>query len=773
MDFLIILLIIPIIYVLIKSSDNSKIIKRLNRELRYLQQQINSLKQHETKQVVKPPVVKDEISFDSLEDSQNVVKASTTQAKKVEPDISIFESSPDKYEPKQTPEKKSRTKNDWEALIGGKILNRVGALALVIGLGFFLKYAFDNDLISETIRVLIGVTIGLLLIVGGLLFHRKNFQAFSQGLAGAGISILYLSVYASFNYYQLVPQPVAFGFMAIVTILTFIQAFHYDSLAVSILGWLGGFLTPFLLSTGQANEVGLFTYILLLDIGLLIVVLKKDSWVVLEALTIAATYLIFYIWYDSFYIEAKLSISLLFLSLFWVLFFINNFVHVSKGNKTFIELRQIVSAISIAFYYLGLYLMIDKNHHDLMGLTTVILSLIYFGNFLYVKQKQQQDVSQQIFSLITSILLFTIAIYVQFEKFTIIILWALEALIILWIGIKSNIKILWSSGIALTILAILGLLTIGDTFSFSHIKEFIPIINNRALAFLSLSTLLGMGSYLFSKTDINDSTRLRMVFNSTMSGILLIFVAVEIGDYLHKLRVIEEGYSKDQIRFIKLLSWSIGWSLLSMLSIFYGYRKNLIEMIICGLLALGLGVILSVTVGISYVPIELFSPILNFRALILFGIIAILTAHFLLLKKNQNLYDWLNDLYKIFQVVIVIVVLSLITGEIRDFYEKEMLLFNRDSIDYLSTNNLQQLMLSSSWLLYSIILIGVGIWQRSQIIRITSIIIFGVATLKIFLYDLSYLETLYRIYSFIGLGLILLFVSYLYQKYKKIVFEQE
>jgi len=417
--------------------------------------------------------------------------------------------------------------------------------------------------------------------------------------------------------------------------------------------------------------------------------------------------------------------------------------------------------------------MIDKNHHDLMGLTTVILSLIYFGNFLYVKQKQQQDVSQQIFSLITSILLFTIAIYVQFEKFTIIILWALEALIILWIGIKSNIKILWSSGIALTILAILGLLTIGDTFSFSHIKEFIPIINNRALAFLSLSTLLGMGSYLFSKTDINDSTRLRMVFNSTMSGILLIFVAVEIGDYLHKLRVIEEGYSKDQIRFIKLLSWSIGWSLLSMLSIFYGYRKNLIEMIICGLLALGLGVILSVTVGISYVPIELFSPILNFRALILFGIIAILTAHFLLLKKNQNLYDWLNDLYKIFQVVIVIVVLSLITGEIRDFYEKEMLLFNRDSIDYLSTNNLQQLMLSSSWLLYSIILIGVGIWQRSQIIRITSIIIFGVATLKIFLYDLSYLETLYRIYSFIGLGLILLFVSYLYQKYKKIVFEQE
>ena len=771
MEFLTILLILPMIYVLLKSSDNSKSLKRLKNELRILRQQINSLPQPETKKEVKTPQVKDTVSFDSLEESQNVVKPSTTQAKKVQPEISIFEKSRDAYESELNLEKKSRSKNDWEVLIGGKVLNRIGALALVIGLGFFLKYAFDNDLISETIRVLIGVSIGILLIVGGLVFHRKNFQSFSQGLAGAGISILYLSVYASFNYYQLVSQPVAFGFMAIVTIVTFIQAFYYDSLAVSLLGWMGGFLTPFLLSTGSANEVGLFTYILLLDIGLLIIVLKKDSWVVLEALTIAGTYLIFFIWYGNYYTEEKLAISLLFLSSFWLLFLMNNITHVFKGTKTYIELRQIVSSVNIAFFYIGLYLMIDENHHEWMGLPTIILSLIYFGNFIFVKRRQQLFVSQQIFSLITAITLFTISIYVQFEKFTIIILWATEALIILWLGIKSNVKILWNVGIVLTILTILGLLTIGDTFGYSTIKEFVPILNSRTLAFLSLSTLLGLGSYLFSKTDLKDSMRLRIIFNCTMAGLLLIFAAVEISDYLHKLRVTENGYSKEQIRFIKLLSWSIGWSILSLFSILYGYRKNLIEMIISGLLALGLGVILSVTIGISYVPIELFSPVFNFRTLILLGIISILTTHFLLLRKHKILYEWLNDIYQIFQVVIVIVVLSLITGEVRDYYEKGMLLLNSDSSEYMSMINLQQLMLSGSWLLYSIILIGVGIWQRIQNIRITSIIIFGIATLKIFLYDLSYLETLYRIYSFIGLGLILLFVSYLYQKYKKIVFE--
>ena len=328
MEILAIFLILPIIYVLVKSTENSKRIKSLNVELRLLRQKFNSLQQPATKKEVKPSEVKDEISFASLADSENDYKPTTTIAKEVIPDTSIFQSDSDEYDSTFTPEKKSLTKNEWEVLIGGKILNRIGSIALVIGLGFFLKYAFDNNLISETIRVLIGITIGIILIVGGLSFYKKNFKMFSQGLAGAGISILYLSIYASFNYYHLVSQPVAFGFMLLVTIVTFAQAFHYNSIAVALLGWLGGFLTPFLLSTGQANEVGLFTYILLLDIGLLIVVLKKDSWVALEALTVVGTYIVFYIWYGNYYTEEKLAISLLFISIFWLLFFMTNIVHV-------------------------------------------------------------------------------------------------------------------------------------------------------------------------------------------------------------------------------------------------------------------------------------------------------------------------------------------------------------------------------------------------------------------------------------------------------------
>ena len=139
-------------------------------------------------------------------------------------------------------------------MIGGKILNRIGALALIIGVGFFLKYAFDNNWITETMRVVIGIVTGFLLLFGGHHFQKKDYKIFSQGLSGAGIAILYLAVYSAFNFYHLVPQITAMLMMSAVTAITFWQAFKYDSQIIALFGWLGGFLTPFLLSLIHISE---------------------------------------------------------------------------------------------------------------------------------------------------------------------------------------------------------------------------------------------------------------------------------------------------------------------------------------------------------------------------------------------------------------------------------------------------------------------------------------------------------------------------------------
>ena len=211
----------------------------------------------------------------------------------------------------------SRSREEWEALIGGKLLNRIGALALILAVGFFLKYAIDQDWITETARLGIGAVVGLACLFLAARTATRGFQVFAQGLVGAGIAILYLTVYASFNFYALVSQPVAFVLMAAVTVLAFLQAFRYNALAVSLLGLLGGFLTPILLHTDQANVPGLFTYLFVLDLGLLGVVARRDKWMVLEPLAFLGTCAIYFAWYTLDYSDTHLWTATVFLAAVW------------------------------------------------------------------------------------------------------------------------------------------------------------------------------------------------------------------------------------------------------------------------------------------------------------------------------------------------------------------------------------------------------------------------------------------------------------------------
>ena len=213
-----------------------------------------------------------------------------------------------------------RSREEWEILVGGKLLNRVGALALILGVGFFLKYAFDNDWLNELARVLMGAAAGLLLIGGGYRFHQRNLAIFSQGLTGAGVAILYLSIYAAYDFYNLIPHPLAFILMAVVTVAGLLLSLHYDARAIALLGWAGGFLTPLLLVTAELNTIGLFVYVTLLDAGLIAILLYQRNWRLLEPLGIAATYGTFLLWSFRADLPEGLAIALVFLTLWWALF---------------------------------------------------------------------------------------------------------------------------------------------------------------------------------------------------------------------------------------------------------------------------------------------------------------------------------------------------------------------------------------------------------------------------------------------------------------------
>jgi uncharacterized membrane protein len=178
--------------------------------------------------------------------------------------------------------------------------------------------------------------------------------------------------------------------------------------------------------------------------------------------------------------------------------------------------------------------------------------------------------------------------------------------------------------------------------------------------------------------------------------------------------------------------------------------------------------------GLAYEPVEEFTLFFNVRSGAIILILCGLIAAVKLLRAGDHTARAIGNVTGAVRVVFVLLLLALLTGEARDFFEKQIaLLPGNDRPERSRLLDLQQLSLSGVWLVYSILLMGIGMWKHSRSLRVISIALFGFTILKIFIYDLSFLDTLYRIFSFIGLGLILLAVSFLYQRYKAIILERQ
>ena len=191
---------------------------------------------------------------------------------------------------------------NWEQFMGVKLLAWVGGLAAFLAVAFLVKYSFDNNLISPEVRMALGFAAGLGLLVGGVVLSRKDYAVLAHTLCGTGVVILYAVTYACrgvyhFGFFELIPT---FLLMVLITAAAFLLAVRLNAMTVAILGLLGGFLTPILVSAQQDNPFGLFGYIALLDIGLILVAVNR-RWLFLTALAAAGTILMQIGWADEFF----------------------------------------------------------------------------------------------------------------------------------------------------------------------------------------------------------------------------------------------------------------------------------------------------------------------------------------------------------------------------------------------------------------------------------------------------------------------------------------
>src|ERR1700693_4546913 len=191
------------------------------------------------------------------------------------------------------------TKQDagLEKTIGQFWLNRIGIVALLVGVSYFLKYAFENNWIGPAGRIAIGLLAGIGLIIWSEKFRSRGHAAFSYSLKAVGIGTLYLSLWGAFQVYHLIPSAAAFAAMVIVTASTLALSLSQDAELLASFALIGGFATPVLLSTGQNHEVVLFSYVCLLDAAILVAAIVKP-WRRLLWGSFAGTIILYLGWYS-------------------------------------------------------------------------------------------------------------------------------------------------------------------------------------------------------------------------------------------------------------------------------------------------------------------------------------------------------------------------------------------------------------------------------------------------------------------------------------------
>lgn len=245
---------------------------------------------------------------------------------------------------------------NWEKFLGVKLFAWVGGFVLFLAVVFFVKYSFEKNLITPEMRVGIGYLTGLALMVGSLFLSRERQRVTIQTLCATGTLILYATTFAAHAYYRFFPSPLTFGLMAAITVTAFYLAVRLDAQVVAVLGLLGGFLTPLLLSTGVDNAVGLFGYLALLNIGLIAVALRQ-KWTYLTLLAAVATVMMQYGWAEKFYAPHKVSIAMTVFLGFAVLFTTAlGVAHYTRRHGPFLSASALLiasSALAFGFYLLG------------------------------------------------------------------------------------------------------------------------------------------------------------------------------------------------------------------------------------------------------------------------------------------------------------------------------------------------------------------------------------------------------------------------------------
>jgi uncharacterized membrane protein len=458
------------------------------------------------------------------------------------------------------------SEGDLETVIAGRWFNRVGIVALLIAVSYFLKLAFDNGWIGPSGRVAIGILLGAAMMPWSSWLLGRGYSYFSEGIVALGEATLFLSVWAGCQYYHLYSRDVGFIAMIIITAAMAAIALGRDSQRIAVLCLLGGYATPMLVSTGEDHQVVLFTYLLILGAGMLVMGERK-GWLSLSPICYVGTQLYFWGWYDEFYhrtVNPPLERTVVFATLFFLLFAALPVLRALKQGLLK-ELDILVTTVN-SFVYVGT-LFIFFWPKDRWPFTLFVLALaaahITVARAIPQREKDSAPLARYIFAGL-GLTFATMAIPIRLEGKWITFCFAAEGAVLIWSGFKAASGFLRQFGYILLAIAAVRVLFFpppGGTF----------LLNQRFGAYLLVIVCFGVA--LWSAREHLDETGDGEIAELGIYSVLinvfaLIALSLEFWDYFGSTTI---GMDIDHARHLSL---SVLWTVYACALIFLGWRQK-------------------------------------------------------------------------------------------------------------------------------------------------------------------------------------------------------
>jgi uncharacterized membrane protein len=677
-------------------------------------------------------------------------------------------------------------KSSWEKFIGENLLNKIGIVITVIGVGIGAKYSIDNDLISPLVRIIMGYLSGLALLGVGIRL-KKLYHNYSAVLVSGAMAILYFITYFAFSFYALFPLGVAFGLMLFLTIFTVYAAVKYNLQVIAHIGFVGAYGVPFLLSNGSGNTLVLFSYMSIINTGILVLAFRK-YWEKLYYTSFSLSWLIYlFLYVFEFEVDHKLGVFALFLVVFFAIFHSMFMAYKVKENEKFKSV-DILLVLANAFIFYGFGYILLSEHEvgkDFLGLFTIANALIHLGisGLLYKRKLKDSNFYYMILGL--AVVFITISIPVQLDGNWVTLLWAGEAALLFWVGRTMNGGLYEKIALPIMALTLLSLTqdwdlaydVFGDGNTLSRAR---PIFNITFLTSIIVIAVLGFVNWVNNSNKFESQLKnkqLAQVFSFALPVVLvaLVYVAIrlEMDNYANqlyqqsKLGDLNINGNRDILRFKHI--WAINFTLFYATVVsFISMKKHTNANFTMMNLVLNILVLLAFLVGGLYNISELRESYLtyydggNFEPTIMNLAIRYISFGFVggllfSMFKYTRLPILESSFRKTFGYLMHVTILWILSSEVIHW------------MDVAGSIESYGLGLSILWGSYSLLLVSLGIWKSKQELRIMGIVLFAVTLAKLFVYDIADLGTIAKTIVFISLGVLLLIISFLYNKYKHLI----